>query len=264
MTDEERLVWQRFEKLERQVLERRESLQLNDETRSILAGGAELVAISTVDTKDALRGISTATTLLREISRRLEEGASRQRKADTQADHLRDQGDFAGARKVLEGALAVEVMPYYREQIEIRLEYLATLEAVYSTGHVEADFHPWGQIRALSLRIQHGKPLVLRDDLLDFLRQTAPSVAISKTEAEEILRTEKGAEGLLAMMMRRITEGKHRITQALSRMMDCREAGDREGALQALRDVLAVEVVPQYRQMAEECLKRYDEPPPDW
>jgi hypothetical protein len=63
-------------------------------------------------------------------------------------------------------------------------------------------------------------------------------------------------------MVERILGGEHRIKRALSRMMDCREAGDREGALQALRDVLAVEVVPMYRQMAQENLDRYDEPPP--
>jgi DUSAM domain-containing protein len=264
MTDEERLVWRRFEKLERRVLEQGQSLELGDETRTILSEGAQFVAISPTDIEDALRGISTATTLLREISRRLDEGSKRQRKSYSQVDRLREQGDFAGARKVLEDALAVEIVPYYREQLEIRLEHLATLETVFATGHIEADFHPWEQIRVLALRVQQGKPLELREDMRDFLRQTAPSVAISEAEAEEALKTREGAESLLAKMMERIGDGRQRIKQALTRMMNCQEAGDPEGARQAMRDVLAVEIVPQYRQMAEECLKSCDKPPLDW
>lgn len=264
MTDEERLVWRRFEKLERQVLERGQSLELDDETRTILSESAQLVAISPTDIEDALRGISTATTLLREISRRLAEGSKRERKSYSQVDRLREQGDFAGARKVLEDALAVEIVPYYREQLEIRLDHLATLEEIFSTGHVEEDFHPWEQIRVLALRVRLGKPLELRDDLRDFLRQTAPSVAISEAEAEAALETREDAETLLEKMMERIWEGQQRIKQALTRMMNCQEAGDPEGARQGMRDVLAVEVVPQYRQMAEECLRNCDKPPPDW
>jgi DUSAM domain-containing protein len=264
MTDEEQFVWRRFEKLERQVLERGQSLELDDETRTILSESAQLVAISPTDIEDALRGISTATTLLREISRRLAEGSKRERKSYSQVDRLREQGDFAGARKVLEDALAVEIVPYYREQLEIRFDHLVTLEEIFSTGHVEEDFHPWEQIRVLALRVRLGNPLELRDDLRGFLRQTAPSVAISEAEAEAALETREGAETLLEKMMERIWEGQQRIKQALRQMMQRQEAGDREGALQALRDVLAVEVVPQYRQMAEECLASYDKPPPDW
>jgi DUSAM domain-containing protein len=263
MTDEERLVWRRFEKLERRVLKQGQSLDLSDETRTILSEGAQFVAISPTDTEDALRGISTATTLLREISRRLDKGSKRQRMTYSQEDRLREQGDFAGARKMLEDALAVEVVPYYREQLELRIEHLTILEEIFSTGHVEADFHPWEQIRVLSLRVRQGKPLELREDMRDFLRQTAPSVAISEAEAEKALETQEGAEFLLARMMKRIRDGKERINRALLRMMDCQEAGDREGVRQAMLDVLAVEVVPQYRRMAEECMTSYEKPLPD-
>jgi DUSAM domain-containing protein len=163
---------------------------------------------------------------------------------------------------VLEDALTAEVVPHYREQLEFRLEYLAAFETVFLTGHVEEDFHPWGQIRALALRIQQGKPLQLRDDLRDFLRQTAPSVAIREAEAEEALKTEEGTQALLATMLKRIEDGKRRISQSLYRMIRCQEAGDLEGARQQLREVLAVEVVPQYRRMAEENLTSLDKPPP--
>ena len=56
-------------------------------------------------------------------------------------------------------------------------------------------------------------------------------------------------------------DGKQRISQALHRMIRCQEAGDLEGARQQMREVLAVEVVPQYRRMAEENLTVLNELP---
>lgn len=261
MTDEDQVDWQRVEELERRVLKQGESLDLSDETRAILSGGARLVAISPTDTTDALRGVATATTLLREIRRRLREGSKRLGATDSQSDRLRDMGDLAGARKELENALAVEVVPHYREQLAIRLEYLATFEEIFRTGHVAEDFHPWGQVRALALRVQQGRPLELRDDLRDFLRQTAPSVAISEAEAAEALKTTESTETLLALMLKRMEDGKRQLSQALYRMIRCQEAGDLEGARQQMRDLLAVEVVPLYRRAAEEQLAGLDEPP---
>ncbi|MDY7226073.1 DUSAM domain-containing protein [Hyalangium rubrum] len=260
MTDEEGLVWHQLEQLDQRVLEQGEPLELSDGTRAILTGGARFVAISPKDAEDALRGVSTATTLLGEIRRRIRAASFRLGDADSLADRLREKGDLAGARKALEDALAVEVVPHYKEQLEIRLDYQATFEAIFLTGHVEEDFHPWGQIRALSLRVRQGKPLEPRDDLREFLRKTAPSVAISEAEAEELLDAEKGAEALLAMMLMRMEDGKQRIFQALYQMIRCEEAGDLEGARQQLREVLAVELVPQYRRMAEENLSRLDRP----
>ena len=261
MTDEERLVWRRFEQLEQRVLTQGEVLELSDETRALLSGGARLVELSPGDTDDALRSVSTATTLLREIGRRIRDGSLRLGKVDSQVDALRDKSDFAGARKVIEDALAAEVVPHYREQLEIRLDYLATFKTIFLTGRVEQDFHPWGQIRALALRVQHGQSLELRDDLRDFLRRTAPTVAISETETEESLRTVEGTEALLVVMLKRMEDGKQRISQALHRMIRCQEAGDLEGACQQMREVLAVEVVPQYRRMAEENLTGLSELP---
>jgi DUSAM domain-containing protein len=261
MTDEERLDWGRLEDLVTRVFEQGAALELDDETRALLARGARLVAINSAEAEESLRSISTATTLLREISRRDDGGSHRLGKADSQTDRLRDKGDFAGARKVLEDALSVEVVPFYREQIAIRLEYLATFEEICRTGHVTEDFHPWGQVRALALRVQQGRPLELRDDLRDFLRQTAPSVAISGAEAKEALTTAEGTEALLALMLKRMEDGKQRLSQALYRMIRCQEAGDLEGARQQMRDLLAVEVVPVYRRAAEENLAGLEEPP---
>ncbi|OJH41867.1 DUSAM domain-containing protein [Cystobacter ferrugineus] len=261
MTDEERLVWRRFEQLEQRVLVQGEALELSDETRALLSGGARLVDLSPEGTEDSLRGVSTAATLLREIGRRIRDGSLRLGKVDSQVDALRDKGDFAGARKVLEEALSAEVVPHYREQLEIRLDYLATFETIFLTGQVEQDFHPWGQIRALALRVQWGKTLELRDDLRDFLRRTAPTVAIGEAETEESLRTVEGTEALLAVMLKRMDDGKQRLSQALHQVIRCQETGDLDGARHQLRAVLAVEIVPQYRRMAEENLRRLNELP---
>jgi DUSAM domain-containing protein len=46
-------------------------------------------------------------------------------------------------------------------------------------------------------------------------------------------------------------------------MTNLRDAGDLEGARQQMRDVLAVEVVPRFRQAAEEQLRGLDSPPPE-
>lgn len=262
MSNEQQHVWDSIRRLAMRVFERGEPLELSGETRALLRGGAQKVAISAEDTEDALRSLSTATTLLREIRRRMDDGSTRLSKARSRVRRLREKGDFPGASKVLMDALAVEVVPLYRRDLEIQLENLATLEEVFLTGHVDADFYPWGQLRVLALRVQQGKPLELRDDLRDFLRQTAPSVAISDADAESALASVEGAHALLGSMVERIREGERRIEEALLRMMDCREVGDREGALQALRNVLAVEVVPLFREMAQENLDRYDEPLP--
>jgi DUSAM domain-containing protein len=191
-----------------------------------------------------------------------DDGEERLSDVSFRAYRLRDQGDFPAARKVMEEALESETVPLYRQIVQTVITNLTRLEAVASTGHVEADFQPWQQLRVLARRVRQGHTLELRDDLRDFLRRTAPSVAISETEADEALVTVEGTQALLAEMVKRIEDGKQRITQALSRMMDRREAGDRDGALQALREVLAVERVPKYRQMAEECLAMDDAPLP--
>jgi DUSAM domain-containing protein len=262
MGDEAEVDWGPIRALAKRALRPGAVLELSHEVRELLRQSARAVALSSEDTTDALRGVSTATTLLQEISRRIEEGGDRLMDARMRSRRLLRVGDLRGARKPLEDVLAVEVVPLYREQAEIDLEDLARLEAVAASGHIDPDLQAWDQVRVLGLRIQRGEPLELRDDLRDFLRQAAPSVAISDADVEQALASVEGAQALLGCMVERIREGEHRIKEALSRMMDCREAGDRDGALQALRNVLAVEVVPLFRQMAQENLDRYDEPPP--
>jgi DUSAM domain-containing protein len=64
-------------------------------------------------------------------------------------------------------------------------------------------------------------------------------------------------------VLSRFRESEHRFLKSMYRMTSLRDSGDLEGARQQMRDVLAVEVVPQYRRMAEEQLRGLDHPPPE-
>lgn len=56
---------------------------------------------------------------------------------------------------------------------------------------------------------------------------------------------------LLRESSRRISEGSNRLMDALYRAKRYRLAGDLDYARQEMRDVLAVEMVPHYREIAE-------------
>jgi DUSAM domain-containing protein len=126
MTEE--IDWDELRALAQQVLVRGAPLELSDDTRVLLMRSAQQVAIRQEDAEDALRSVSTATTLLAEIRRRIRDGSNRLSDALHRYYRLRDAGDFSGARKEMEGILAVEVVPLYREQAEIVLRKLAKLE----------------------------------------------------------------------------------------------------------------------------------------
>lgn len=255
--------WSAIRALGRQVLEQGKTLELNDETLALLRRSAAEVALSLEETEASLRGVSTATTLLREIQRRIREGSRRLSRARSRVKDLQDAGDLAAARKQWEGVLAVEPVLFYRELAGLGLDMLSRLEEVLSTGNVDPSLNDWDQVRVLVHRIQQGRPLVPGEPLREFLQHTAPTVAISDAEAASALTSVEAAEALLKTMLERIRDGEHRITQALYQMMSKRDAGDLAGARKALEAVLAVEVVPRYRQMAEENLAGLAEPLPE-
>ncbi|WP_225411218.1 DUSAM domain-containing protein [Stigmatella hybrida] len=114
--------------------------------------------------------------------------------------------------------------------------------------NLEDDWYP---IRMLDNRVQQGEPLVLTTEVRGLLQRTAPTVAISEAEAEAALASPEQATALLQEMRRRITEGSRRLSRALNQMYKLRDRRDLEGARQQLRDVLAVEVVPHYRNIAQ-------------
>jgi DUSAM domain-containing protein len=255
--------WDDVWELARAVLENGAPLNLTDETRALLLRVAQEVAISKQDAEDALRSLPAATTMLREIDRRIHDGSWRLTDARNRAKKLRDEGNFDGAQQVMRDVLAVEVVPFFREQAEIALESLAGLAEVHATGRLNPNLHDRQQLAALSLRVQQGHALALTDDLRALLRRTAPTAAISETETEEALKSPEGAEALMGMVLSRFRESERRFLNSMYRMTSLRDSGDIKGARQQMRDVLAVEVVPQYRRMAEEQLRGLDSPPPE-
>lgn len=118
----------------------------------------------------------------------------------------------------------------------------------------------WQQIRMLDDRVQRGEPLELTADVRELLRRTAPTVAISNAEAERALSHTGSAIVLLQQIRHRADDGTRRLMRALDAMYRLLKKGDIGGARQQMQDVLAVEVVPHIREMAESELEKLDEP----
>jgi len=255
--------WDEVRELSRDVHENGIPLELTDETRALLLRTAQQVAISEQDAEDALRSVPTATTLLGEIRQRIRDGSNRLGKAEDRVEELQEKGDLDGAQQVIRDVLAVEMVPFYREQAEILLDELTGLAEVLATGRINPDLHDRQQLAVLVQRIQQGHPLELTDDLRALLRQTAPTAAITEAETEEALKSPEGAEALMGMILSRFRKAQSRFLRSMYRMTSLRDAGNVEEARQQMRDVLAVEVVPQYRRMAEEQLRGLDSPPPE-
>jgi DUSAM domain-containing protein len=138
------------------------------------------------------------------------------------------------------------------------LRFVPPEEAI---GEAVAEALNWNDVRQLAKRvIEDGEPLVLTEEVRATLRRTAREVAIDAEEAERALHTVPDARELLVELARRIRDGSHRLSRALSQMYRLRDAGDLEGARQQMRDVLAVEVVPHYRDIAEASLEALDDP----
>jgi DUSAM domain-containing protein len=124
-------------------------------------------------------------------------------------------------------------------------------------GSLDAELDAlWNQLWELEHRVKQGNALELTEDVCDLLRRSAPTVAISTTEAEAALKSVESATDLLRKMRTLVRDGSNRIMDALDRMYRLEERGDCDGARQQMRDVLAVEVVPHYRGIAEGQLKR--------
>ncbi|MFP2896415.1 DUSAM domain-containing protein [Corallococcus sp. 4LFB] len=101
-----------------------EALTLTPDVRELLLRTAREVAIPELDAQAAVQEVAAATTLLREARARIREGSMRLARTRMLAGDLVKAGDKAGARKLLEDLLAVEVVPLYREQTELELEDL--------------------------------------------------------------------------------------------------------------------------------------------
>ncbi|MGZ3457762.1 MAG: DUSAM domain-containing protein, partial [Archangium sp.] len=163
MSDE--IDWDPIRDLAQRVLERSEPLELSGDTRALLLKSAREVAIGQQDAEDFLCSLPTATTLLREIRQRIQEGSRRLSRSRHRAYELRDAGDLEGARQQMRDVLAVEVVPFYRERAEGMLAELTGLAEVRATGRLNPDLPDRPQLAALAQRIQQGHALELTDDL---------------------------------------------------------------------------------------------------
>ena len=110
--------------------------------------------------------------------------------------------------------------------------------------------------------LENRAPLNRTDEMRALLSRIAQQVAISQQDAEDALRSHSTAMTLLREIHRRIGEGSNRLDEARDRVNELQQQGDFDGAQQAMRDVLAVEVVPRFRQAAEQQLKGLHSPPP--
>ncbi|QSQ23775.1 DUSAM domain-containing protein [Pyxidicoccus parkwayensis] len=117
-----------------------------------------------------------------------------------------------------------------------------------------ADELEWEPVRDLARRVRNGEALTLTEDVKTLLTRTAPEVGISDAAAASAVSSRAGAEALLLECARRIKEGSDRIVDALYRAKRHRKAGDFDSARQEMMDVLAVEVVPLYREIAQDQL----------
>lgn len=112
----------------------------------------------------------------------------------------------------------------------------------------------WHQIRELDDRVVR-EPLALTAEVRALLLHAAPTVAIRHAEAEAAIVDVVRATDLLREIRKRIRMGSERLGDAQLAMYDLQDAGDFDGARKQLEDVLAVEVVPSYREQAENALK---------
>jgi DUSAM domain-containing protein len=116
----------------------------------------------------------------------------------------------------------------------------------------------WNQARMLDNQVQRGRALELTDAVRDLLQRTARTVAISDAEAVTALSDVESATALLQRIRQRVDDGTHRIMRALDTMYRLRKKGDIQGARQQMQDVLAVEVVPHFREIAQGQLEEMD------
>ncbi|MBZ4395727.1 DUSAM domain-containing protein [Myxococcus sp. MISCRS1] len=120
----------------------------------------------------------------------------------------------------------------------------------------------WDPIRTLARRVlQGGEGLVLTDDIRTLLERTAREVGIGISEATDLLATDAGARTLLEECARRIREGSSRMVSSLNQRCRHKRAGDFDAARQVMRDVLAVERVPHYREVAQGQLDEMSDDP---
>jgi len=110
----------------------------------------------------------------------------------------------------------------------------------------------WNKIWELNHRVTDlGEPLAFTDEVRALLRETAAEVAIAPEVAATALQGEVSAAALLKEIAWRIRVGSWRLSRAIHEAIKRQEEGDLEGARAPLLELLDVEVVPFYRELAQ-------------
>jgi DUSAM domain-containing protein len=112
----------------------------------------------------------------------------------------------------------------------------------------------WEQVRELESQLQRGRPLELTDAVRGLLKRVAVQVALSSADAERGLRSPEEAAVLVGQMRRRIREGSERVGQAMLDAASRAAEGNMRSARLMLKEALAAEVVPYYRESLEALL----------
>lgn len=119
----------------------------------------------------------------------------------------------------------------------------------------------WHEIRELNRRVTDlGEPFILTDERRALLVGTASEVAISPRDVSQALQDDASAAALLKEISKRIRVGSRRLSRALTESNKCQEEGDLDAARAPLLELLDVEVVPFYRELAQVQLDALDEP----
>ncbi|WNG13305.1 DUSAM domain-containing protein [Cystobacter fuscus] len=117
----------------------------------------------------------------------------------------------------------------------------------------------WEELRALAEQLERGQPLELTAAVCELLRRTVRQVALSDDDAAQGLRSPSDAATLVAKISRRIRVGSRRLSRAIVDASRLQEAGDTQGARKLFEDLLAVEVVPLYREIAQTQLNALEQ-----
>lgn len=123
------------------------------------------------------------------------------------------------------------------------------------------DHRTWHEIRELHRRVTDlGAPFVLTDEIRALLTVTASDVAIAPQDVAQALQDDASASALLKEIAKRIRVGSRRLSRAITESTQRHQEGDLEGARAPFRELLTVEVVPFYRELAQVQLDALDEP----
>ncbi|QAT87226.1 hypothetical protein EJ065_5693 [Corallococcus coralloides] len=116
----------------------------------------------------------------------------------------------------------------------------------------------WDPVRELASRVEAGEALVLTPHVRELLLRTARQVGILESDAQVAVQEVGTATALLREARGRIRDGSIRLNIAEMRARDLVRAGDKAGARKLLKDLLAVERVPLYREQVELSLENLD------